>query len=142
MNSTPFLHVRSPKFGILPGEEDELVNEGMYGKAFAQYLQKALAAEGYQTPFVSCEDWGWWVTIAGLEFTCGLGVYGSRIADTNDLDLCVSVLAPRGKKWNWRRFRFIDTTAEVDRLHETLRRICHSDKEITFLGESPEFPLD
>ena len=30
-----FIHVRSKKFPILPGEKEELVNEGMYGKALA-----------------------------------------------------------------------------------------------------------
>ena len=58
---------------------------------------------GYQTPFVVCEDWGWWVTIAGLHFSCGIGIYGIRIDDTDDLDFCVTVLTPPGKKWSWGR---------------------------------------
>jgi hypothetical protein len=141
MNSNPFIHVRSSKLGILPGEDDELVNEGMYGKAFAQYLQAALAQHGYETPLVVCEDWGWWVTIAGLPFPTGIGIYGVRIEDTDELDLCVTVLTPKGKKWMWGRFRFIDTTNEIDRLHQTIRSICDADPEITVLAESHEFPL-
>ncbi len=125
----------------MPGEDDELVNEGTYGKAFALYLQKALAQNGYQTPAVVCEDWGWWVTIAGLEFSCGLGVYGARINDSDDLDLCVTVLTPKGKKWSWGKFKTIDTTADVDRLHTTVRTICETDEDITVVGETHEFPL-
>ena len=141
MISNPYIHVRSSKLGVLPGEDDELVNEGRYGKAFASYLQKTLAERGYETPHVVCEDWGWWVTIAGLQFSCGLGVYGMRIEDKDDLELCVTVLTPKGKKWSWGKFRFVDTTAEVDRLHQTVRNICDGDKEITVVAETEEFPF-
>lgn len=141
MSSNPFLHARSPKFGVMPGEDDELVNVGMYGKAFARYLRDHLAEVGYTAPDVVCEDWGWWVTIAGLPFTCGIGVYGVRIADSDDLDLCVTVLAPRGKAWSWSKFRFVDTTAEVDRLHENICRICKVDDDVDVIAETPDFPL-
>jgi hypothetical protein len=45
-----FIHIRSAKFPILPGEKEELVNEGMYGKALAQYLQEKLRERGYDAP--------------------------------------------------------------------------------------------
>ena len=141
MTSNPFFHVRSPKLRILPAEEDELVNEGMYGKACAQYLQTNLARRGYTTPFVVCEDWGWWVEVRGLDFTCGIGVYGMQIDDTDDLDLCVTVLTLKGKKWNLTKLRSIDTTAEVDRLDQTIRSIFESDADVTVVCESPDFPL-
>lgn len=141
MATNPFIHIRSPKLRVLPGEDDELVNEGMYGKAFAEYLQTRLAQRGYQTPMVVCEDWGWWLTIAGLPFTCGLCIYGCRIDDTDDLDLCVTVSTDRGRKWSWGRFRFIDTTAEVERLHQTVRSTLADDSDITIVAETPDFPL-
>jgi hypothetical protein len=37
-----FIHIRSAKFPILPGEDGELVHPGMYGKAHAHYLQERL----------------------------------------------------------------------------------------------------
>jgi hypothetical protein len=37
-----FILIRSSKFPILPGEKEELVNDGMYGKALAEYLQAKL----------------------------------------------------------------------------------------------------
>ena len=126
----------------MPDEDNELVNEGMYGKACAQYLQASLAGHGYTTPLVVCEDWGWWVEVTGLGFTCGIGVYGMQIDDTEDLDLCVTVLTPKGRKWNWRKLRTIDTTEEVDRLHKTIRSIFESDADTTVVGESPDFPLE
>jgi hypothetical protein len=51
-----FIHVRSAKFPILPGEREELVNDGTYGKALAEYLQKELTDRGYHAPFVCGED--------------------------------------------------------------------------------------
>ncbi|MEQ1827731.1 MAG: SGNH/GDSL hydrolase family protein [Pirellula sp.] len=42
-----------------------------------------------------------------------------RIDHAHDLVLCRGVLTPKGKKWNWRRLRSIDTTAKVNRLHQT-----------------------
>ncbi len=141
MTENLFLHIRSPKLRILPGEADELVNEGMYGKACAQYLQSNLAHRGYSIPVVVCEDWGWWVEVKGLDFTCGIGVYGLQIDDSEDLDLCVTVLTPKGKKWNWKKLRSIDTSAEVDRLHDAIRNIFEDDVDVTIVGESPDFPL-
>ena len=125
----------------MPEEDEELVNEGMYGKALAKYLQRELALNGYHTPSISCEDWGWWITVAGLPYSCGIGVYGRRMEDREDLDLCVTVLTPRGKRWSWTRFRFMDTTMEVDRLHLTLRQICSVDKDIHVIAESFDFPF-
>ena len=141
MSQNPFIHIRSPKLRVLPGEDDELVNEGMYGKALAEYLQSRLAHRGYQTPLVVCEDWGWWLTIAGLPFTCGLCIYGSRIDDSDDLDLCVTISTAKGRKWSWGRFRFIETTAEVERLHQAVRSVLTDDSDIAILGETPDFPL-
>ncbi len=125
----------------MPGEEEELVNEGTYGKAFALYLRDALVQNGFQATQVACEDWGWWVTVAGLPFSCGIGIYGMRIDDSDMLDLCVTVLTPRGKQWSWGRFRLVDTTADVDRLHEAIREICADDDEVTIVAETPDFPL-
>lgn len=141
MTSNPFLHIRSPKLRMMSDEDSELVNDGMYGKACALYLQSKLASRGYSIPFVVCEDWGWWVEVKGLDFTCGIGVYGMQIDDSADLDLCVTVLTAKGKKWNWTKLRSIDTSAEVSRLHDTIRGILEDDVDITIICESPDFPF-
>ncbi len=56
------------RFGILPGEREELVNDGMWGKALAVYLQEKLRERGWDVPLVCCEDWGWWVEVAGESY--------------------------------------------------------------------------
>lgn len=141
MADSPFLHVRSSKLRVMPGEEDELVNEGTYGKACAYYLQSNLVRMGYTVSQAVCEDWGWWVGVKGSADTLGIGVYGMRIDDTDDLDLCVTVLVPRGRRWSWRRLRWIDTTAEVDRLHQAMRSVFEADQDITVIGEFSDLPL-
>ena len=73
-----FIHIRSTRFPILPGEEEELLNEGTYGKALAEYLQAELAKRGYDAPFVCCEDWGWWVELKA-PFTFGVCIYVSLV---------------------------------------------------------------
>lgn len=142
MSKNPFIRVRAAKFAIMEGEDGELVNEGMYGKAFSLYLQSQLASRNYPIPFVVCEDWGWWVEIGGQPYTFGLCVYGQQIDETKELDLCVTVQPSTGRMWSWRRFRFVDTTPEVQRLYDDLRDLLRSDSEVTVLGESDGFPLD
>lgn len=141
MKSNPFFHIRSTKLRVLPGEEAEFVNEGTYGKALALYLREALAPRAYAAGPPVCEDWGWWLTIEGLPFPCGLCLYASRIEGTEELDLCATVSTPKGRKWSWKRFRFIDTTAEVEKLHHALRAIFLEDPDITLLAETEDYPL-
>ena len=51
-----FLHIRTEKFPILDGEEDEIVNPGTFGKSFAQFIGTMLKKAGYAIPFIVCED--------------------------------------------------------------------------------------
>lgn len=141
MPQQPFIHIRSAKFPILPGETEELVNEGTYGKALAEYLQTHLQRRGYDVPFICCEDWGWWVELKGQPFTLGCLVYGASDAHEKQ-ELCVSVSQEAGRHWSWRRFRFVDTTERVTQLLSDLRSILASDPEIEVLGERDDFPLE
>lgn len=75
--SLPFIHIKAPKFPVLPGEEQELVNPGTYGKALAQYLETRLTERAHAVPFICCEDWGWWVEVKGLPFVTGVRVYAT-----------------------------------------------------------------
>jgi hypothetical protein len=135
-----FIHVRSHKFPILPGEKEELVNDGMYGKALAEYLQAKLKDRGYDAPFVCCEDWGWWVELKVAPFAFGVCVYcGSEDADPLDL-FCTDGAAER-KSWSWRKFRFIDTAPWVEKLHEDLVSIFRADPEVMVISTSLDSPF-
>jgi hypothetical protein len=136
----PFIRVQSPKFGILPGEGAELMNEGMYGKALAEYLTERLREWGYDAPFNCCEDWGWWVEIAGFAFTFGVCIYGAEVAEGR-LDLYVTDGASAARQWSWRRFRFISTGEAVAKLHDDLIAIFRADPDIRLLAKDLDSPF-
>jgi len=135
-----FIHIRSAKFPILPGEAEELVNEGMYGKAVAEYLQTRLNDRGYDAPFYCCEDWGWWVELKGMPFTFGVCIYCSEERD-GLLDYFCTDGAPSPRKWSWKKFGFIDTRPRVEKLHADLVAIFREDSEVEVVATDLESPF-
>ena len=135
-----FLHIRTEKFPVLDQEEDEVVNPGTYGKAFAQFIESSLKDAGYDVPFIVCEDWGWWVEVKLPNKSIGITCY----RDHDENTLCDFVCSPspeRNKVWSWKKFRFIDISSDLSAIRETLRSAFEADFEIEFLGESNEMPL-
>lgn len=128
---TSFIHITSAKFSILPGEAEQIVNDGTYGKALAEYLTGKLRELGYSSPFFCCEDWGWWVELAGYPFMFGVCIYGRVCAD-GSLELYLSDEARPSSRWSWRRLRFIDTGAEeaAAALHNDLVAILCADSDV------------
>jgi len=129
----PFLRVRSAKFTIMPGEDDDLVNEGMYGKSLAIYLQQELTKQGYEVPFYCCEDWGWWIELKGYPYTFGVCIYGQKL-ESGELDLYVTDGAVSNRVWSWRKFRFLDISETVAKLHRDLETIFRNDPEVRLLA--------
>lgn len=138
MNS--FIRVRSPKFAVLPGEDEELINEGTYGKALAEYLADELRHRGYDVPFVCCEDWGWWIELKGFSFSFGVCVYGSEIG-SGQLDLYVTDGAVGERAWSWKKFWFVDTRDAASKLRQDLIAIFESDPEVDVLGTDLDAPF-
>jgi hypothetical protein len=135
-----FIHIRSPKFPILPEETEEMVNDGMYGKALALYLQERLKARGYDAPFICCEDWGWWVEVEGVPFAFGVCIYcGPRVEGVLDL-FCTDGATAR-RQWSWRKFRVVDTTSWAARLHEDLVSIFSTDQDVELVNTSLDSPF-
>ena len=133
-----FIHIRSAKFPILPGEEDELVNEGTYGKALAEYVQTGLRNRGYDAPFICCEDWGWWVELKTAPFTFGVCIYsGSRDSDAVDFICTHNAHGPR--KRSWKKLRFAATGPHVERLMTDLVSMFADDSEIECFGHVDDF---
>ena len=132
-----FIHIRSAKFPVLPGEREELVNEGTYGKALAIYLQEKLAERGYDAPLVCCEDWGWWVELKGAPFVFGACVY-SAAGNNEPVEFVCTDGASGARKWSWRQLKFIDTTPWVEKLHDDLMGIFDADSAIEIVGINEE----
>lgn len=135
-----FIHIRSAKFPILSGEKEELVNDGMYGKALAEYLQAKLKERGYDAPFVCCEDWGWWVELKNAPFAFGVCIYCGPKTD-GMLDLFCTDGATSSRIWSWRKFAFIDTAPWAQKLHGDLVAIFRSDGEIEVVSTSLDEPF-
>lgn len=134
-----FIQIRTAKFPRLPGEDAELVNEGMYGKALALYLQTKLIERGYDAPFVCCEDWGWWVELMGQPFALGVCIYCGPFATEPTEFVCTDGSAGT-RQWSWAKFRFIETKPATDRLVADLLAIFADDAEIQVVGATDEFP--
>lgn len=135
-----FIHIRSHKFPILPSEQDECVNDGMYGKALALYLQEKLILRCYDSPFVNCEDWGWQVELKNAPTPFGVCVYSNPDQDIPTEYACI-IGANRSRKWNWSKFKFVDVTPWADKLHDDLMSIFNEDNEIEVVGVALEFPF-
>lgn len=134
-----FIHIRSSRFPILPGEEEELVNEGTYGKALVEYLQGKLIKLGYHAPFICCEDWGWWVELKGAPFAFGVCVYANGEQQSPVEFVCTDG-ASGPRTWSWKKFRFIETGPWVDKLHADLVSVFESDGDVEIVGITEEFP--
>ena len=135
-----FIHVRSKKFPVLPGEEQELINDGMYGKALAQYLREQLVKLDYDAPFECCEDWGWWVELRGAPYTVGVCIYCGQESE-GILNYFVSSSLNGGKVWSWKKFRLLDTSQWNDRLFGDLVQILQSDPEVEVLATDLDGPI-
>lgn len=136
MHQKQFVHIRSPKFALMPGEKDEVVNEGIYGKALAIYLKEKLTLRGYAIPFYCCEDWGWRVHIDGASFLFGVCIYGWPVGETEQLDIWCTDSFHKPRKWSWRKWRFFDTAPLTTKLQRDLLQIFGSDPDVDILGTS------
>lgn len=135
-----FIHIKSTKFPRLPEEDSELVNEGTYGKALANYVQTELLERGYDAPFVCCEDWGWWVELRTAPFPFGVCVY-SRPVDDEPSEFACTDGAVGDRRWSWKRLRFIDTTPWTRKLHQDLVNVFEEDQDVELVGTTDQFPF-
>jgi len=159
-----FIEITAPHLCVMENESDELNNDGIYGKALAEYLQMHLGELNYAVPWIACEDWGWYVPAEIDRFRMGICVYGFPRSedekaieiyqkyggppkDPNSepagvpLSLCVRVGTQHRKYWNWRRFRRIDRSQQVANLNRDLLAIFQRDSTITVVGCCDEFPI-
>jgi hypothetical protein len=135
-----FVQIKASKFPVLPGEREELVNEGMFGKALALYLQAKLADLVYDAPFICCEDWGWWVELKGAPFAFGVCIY-SRAGEGSPVDFACAAGLPGSRKWSWKRLGFVETSTWVEKLSRDLVAVFQADTDLEVVGTFEEFPL-
>ena len=164
MADNQFIEIDAPHLCVMERESDELCNDGIYGKALAEYIQSHLSSIGYGVPWVVCEDWGWYVPAEIDGFQMAICVYGfpRQNDETSDaiyteqggppkgihsepagipLSLCVTVGTQPRRYWDWRRFRRVDRSDVIAKLNQDLISIFDSDSQITVVRCTDEFPL-
>lgn len=137
-----FIHIRSELFPVLPGEPDELINEGMYGKALGEYLSKALTGAGYDCSEPFCEDWGWALGAASQGVSTMVCIYSDPTEERPTNYVCTAS-GPR-REWSWRRFRHLNTVPPDDwyvAFQKCLLSLLEVDPEIEVVAVAGEFPL-
>ena len=140
MISGTWVTIDTNKFPILEGEDEELVNEGMYGKALCQYLEKKLPSTGVEIPFFLCEDWGWWIEVKDKEFKMGLCIYSDPDAETSPEKYAISSSITNKKKWLWTKFKRIDVSESVLKVINSVETILKNDPEINNVTRHDSYP--
>ena len=135
------IEIHTSKFPILEGENEELVNAGMYGKALCQYLERELPESGLEVPMYVCEDWGWWIEVKDGEFVLGLQIYSDSEPDENPERYAIMSSVSTEKKWSWKKFRSEDLTDRVTRIMDKLDHMLAADPEIRLVKRHDDFPF-
>ena len=135
------LLVETKKFPIMPGEDQEIVNERMYGKALCQYLESVLPGAGLGVLGYCAEDWGWWLEVKRGAFKMGLCVYSDPEATANPERYAILPSVQQAKKWSWSKFKNIDNSADVLEIVGVLERVLKSDKEIPVVTRHDDYPF-
>lgn len=135
------LEIRTRKFPILDGEKDEIVNEGMFGKALCIYLEGRLTGKGIRVPFFCAEDWGWWLEVEDGDFKMGLCIYSDP--EFQDFPQRYAIMSglDSGKKWSWSKFRFIDLSDRILKIFAAVEAIFSEDAEIESVTRHDDFPF-
>lgn len=136
-----FIHIKSAKFPILPGEKEEVVNDGMYGKALSLYLQEQLPKRGYEVPFTCAEDWGWWVEFRGDSLKGGICIYCGPGEDRK-LEYACLIGLKSNISWSWKKLKTIDHTDLINKLFDDLVDIFEQDPEVTLIGITEDCPVE
>ena len=126
----------------MPGEDQEVVNERMYGKALCQYLESVLPGAGLKVPSYCAEDWGWWVEVERGAFRMGLCIYSDPDAKNNPERYAIIPSVQQARKWSWSKFRTIDKSTDVLELIAIVERVLKSDKDIPVVTRRDDYPFE
>jgi len=133
--------IETKKFPILEEEDDEIVNEKMYGKALCKYLEHNLPKAGIKVPFFCPEDWGWWLEVEDNEFKMALCIYSDPDAKDDPEKYAILPSIKSENKWSWSKVRSIDVSKNVLKVMDTLERVFKEDNEIKSITRHDDFPF-
>ena len=142
MISNSFIEIKTKKFPIMEGEDDEVINDGMYGKALSLYISNELKSNNYDIPFYLSEDFGWWIEVKKLGFSLGIIIYSeSEPGENPEKYVVTSSVTKPIKKWSWKKLRYIDYTSKITDMLDVLYEKFQSDPEVEYSKRHDEFPL-
>lgn len=126
------LLIETDKFPVLDGEEDEIGNDGMYGKALCEYLEAELPRVGINVPSFCSEDWGWWLEVEHNGFKMELLIFCDLDVDWNPkrYALLPSIGVAKKKKWPWSRSQSVDMSQDVLALVGLVETVFKNDSQI------------
>ena len=137
-----FIHIQTTRFLVEPGEDEEIVNEGMYGAALSTYLETELNKRGYVGGAVG-EDFGYWLgfshpdaPLAKLE----MAVYCPGRKNETPMQYVVLVMTHKTKKWVWSKWKSISFAPMIAKLQADVRDILANAPETTVLSISDDMP--
>ena len=131
----------SDSFPVLEGEREELVNEGMYGKALCRYLESNLPNVGIEVPFFCCEDWGWWIEVKRGDFGMGLCIHSDPDAGEHPRRYAIMSSITKAGKWSWKKFGKQDVSGEVLAILDAVEKVFREDAEIESVSRHDDFPF-
>ena len=134
------IEIQSDIFPILPGEDEEIVNEGMYGKALCMYLEKELPSFGLAVNFYCAEDWGWWIEVSENEFILPLCIYTFEPIGSVPEKYYIQSSITEPKRWSWKKFKKLDLSSEVTSILDKVENALLHDNEIHIVERYDEFP--
>jgi len=135
------LKIETKKFPILQGEEEEIVNDNMYGKALCQYLKSNLSNTNIKVQDYFAEDWGWLLDVKVKDFEMGLCIYSDPDATGNPEKYGIMPSIHSDKVWSWSKFKKIDVSRDVLGIIEVIEKIFLNDKEISSVTKHDDFPF-
>lgn len=133
--------IETSKFPILEGEDEELLNERMYGKALCRYLESKLPALGIRVPSFNNEDWGWWLEVEQDGFAMALCIYSDPDATSHPQKYALLPSIREPKRWSWSKFRHVDVSGDVLRVVDLVDRLFRNDSEIKVVERHDDFPF-
>jgi len=136
------LLIESKKFPVLPGEDQEITNPGMYGKALCEYLKLQLPLTGISVPAYCNEDWGWWLEVERGAFKMGLCIYSDPAATKDPQRYALLPSVTRGKKWSWAKFKNVDVSKDVLEIIDVVERVLRSDKDVSVVTRHDDYPFE
>ena len=133
--------IETKKFPILEGEDDEIINERMYGKALCKYLEHNLPKTDIKVPFFCAEDWGWWLEVEQNNFKMALCIYSDPDAQRDPEKYAILPSITSEKKWSWFKFKNIDVSKNVLNVIDVLEKLFKEDNEIKSVTRHDDFPF-